>query len=184
MRPAASAWKYRKPLIVGIPALSVALLGAVANAQPIGTISQAIDSAQSAAASPPLTTQLASVSRLIGSVDSVDSGLHNRALEREVQETPAASALSLSCQSSSGNEMTVETTDPGRAIVTGKCADIGRIVRPSQSQTDVVARFFDGASTDAPASSHVYDYRIGARFAEKHPSLVSFMKEHFSAILQ
>jgi len=73
---------------------------------------------------------------------------------------------------------TVQTTDPGRALVTGKWRDIGRFKGPVLRGLAARAPYFhDGFAKDLPAVVDFYDTRFGIGFTQQEKDdLVAFLK--------
>jgi cytochrome c peroxidase len=72
----------------------------------------------------------------------------------------------------------IETTDPGRALVTGKWQDIGRFKGPTLRALAARAPYFhNGAAADLPAVVKFYNDRFGIGFSDdEQRDLVSFLK--------
>ncbi|WP_085314538.1 hypothetical protein [Derxia lacustris] len=73
---------------------------------------------------------------------------------------------------------TVRTNDPGVALITGKCADIGRKTVPQLRGLAARAPFFsDGSAPDLRKVVEVYNKRFDIKLTEQEKSdLVAFMK--------
>ena len=72
----------------------------------------------------------------------------------------------------------IETTDPGRALVTGKCKDIGRFKGPVLRGVTARAPYFhNGLAADLDAVVDFYDTRFGIGLTVTETSdLVAFLK--------
>lgn len=72
---------------------------------------------------------------------------------------------------------TVQTTDPGRALMTGKWKDIGRFKGPIlRSVASRPPYFHDGSAADLPAVVEFYDTRFNIGLTEKEKAdLVAFL---------
>jgi len=76
-----------------------------------------------------------------------------------------------------GTDETIETTDPGRALITGKWKDIGRFKGPIlRAVASRPPYFHDGSAQDLPAVVDFYNTRfaIGLTDSEK-ADLVAFL---------
>lgn len=73
---------------------------------------------------------------------------------------------------------TLQTTDPGRALITGKWQDIGRFKGPILRALAARAPYFhNGAAADLPAVVNFYNERFGVGFTDQEiQDLVSFLK--------
>jgi cytochrome c peroxidase len=73
---------------------------------------------------------------------------------------------------------TVQTTDPGRALITGKWKDIGRFKGPILRGLAARAPYFhDGSAKDLPAVVEFYDSRFGIGFTQQEKDdLVAFLR--------
>lgn len=73
---------------------------------------------------------------------------------------------------------TVQTTDPGRALITGQWKDIGRFKGPTLR--GLAARppyFHNGSAPDIAAVVDFYDQRFGIGFtAQEKRDLVAFLR--------
>jgi cytochrome c peroxidase len=72
----------------------------------------------------------------------------------------------------------VRTTDPGRALVTGRCADIGRFKVPTLRGLAARAPYFHNGSAATLADVVLFYedlFKIGLRAAEKD-ALVAFLR--------
>jgi len=76
------------------------------------------------------------------------------------------------------NGQIVRTTDPGRALVTGKWQDIGRFKGPTLRALATRAPYFhNGSASDLPAVVDFYNTRFGIGFTQQEiDDLVSFLK--------
>jgi cytochrome c peroxidase len=72
----------------------------------------------------------------------------------------------------------VQTTDPGRALITGKWKDIGRFKGPVLRGLAARAPYFhNGSAKDIPAVVDFYDQRFGIGFTEQEKAdLVAFLR--------
>jgi cytochrome c peroxidase len=72
----------------------------------------------------------------------------------------------------------VQTTDPGRALITGRWKDIGRFKGPTLRALATRAPYFhNGAAPDIAAVVDFYDQRFGIGFtAEEKQDLVAFLR--------
>ncbi len=73
---------------------------------------------------------------------------------------------------------TIQTTDPGRALITGKWKDIGRFKGPVLRGLAARAPYFhDGFAKDLPAVVDFYNQRFGIGFTQQEKDdLVAFLK--------
>ena len=73
---------------------------------------------------------------------------------------------------------TVQTTDPGRAMVTGKWKDIGKFKGPVLRALAARAPFFhDGSAATLADVIRFYDTRFQARFTEQEKAdLLAFLQ--------
>jgi cytochrome c peroxidase len=73
---------------------------------------------------------------------------------------------------------TVQTTDPGRALITGKWKDIGRFKGPILRALATRAPYFhNGSAQDLPAVVDFYDQRFQIGFTEQEKNdLVAFLR--------
>jgi len=73
---------------------------------------------------------------------------------------------------------TVQTTDPGRALITGKWKDIGRFKGPTLRALAPRAPYFhNGFAKDLDAVVQFYDDRFGIGFTQQErQDLVAFLK--------
>jgi cytochrome c peroxidase len=71
-----------------------------------------------------------------------------------------------------------QTTDPGRAMVTGKWKDIGRFKGPILRALAARAPYFhDGSAKDLRAAIEFYDTRFGIGFtAQEKADLLAFLR--------
>jgi hypothetical protein len=173
VRPAGPAWKLGASAFV--TALSVALLGAAANAQMVGTTVRAVDSASSAAASPPSSdASIASAAFFPNGV-----GTHSAAPSYVWSSSAPQQVVTITCESETGSEVMMRTDEPGRAMITGKCADIGKIVPPAGGFS--IRNFPDGRA-HVHQVGNLYDSRVGGRLADRHPKLAQFMRNPIAVI--
>jgi cytochrome c peroxidase len=101
-----------------------------------------------------------------------DHGLANGTLR---PRDPALPLYTLRCGATGA---VVRTTDPGRALVTGRCADIGRFKVPALRGLAARAPYFhDGSAATLDEVVLLYDglFRIGLRKAQKD-ALVAFLR--------
>ena len=72
---------------------------------------------------------------------------------------------------------TIETTDPGRALITGKWKDIGRFKGPVlRSVASRPPYFHDGSAKDLPAVVDFYNTRFGISLTDQEKAdLVAFL---------
>jgi len=72
----------------------------------------------------------------------------------------------------------VRTTDPGRALITGRWADIGRFKGPTLRALAARAPYFhNGSAKDLNEVVRFYDERFGIGFSEQEKEdLVAFLK--------
>lgn len=75
-------------------------------------------------------------------------------------------------------EKIVKTTDPGRALITGKCADMGKIKTPSMRGLAARAPYFhDGAFATLTEVLNFYTQRFGIFFLpQEKADLIAFMQ--------
>jgi len=73
---------------------------------------------------------------------------------------------------------TVQTTDPGRALITGKWADIGKFKGPTLRALSVRAPYFhNGSAASLDAVVDFYNGRFGIGLtAQEHSDLVAFLR--------
>lgn len=73
---------------------------------------------------------------------------------------------------------TVQTTDPGRALITGKWADIGKVKGPILRGLASRAPYFHNGSASTLADViQFYDTRFGIGFsAQEKADLIAFLK--------
>lgn len=76
-----------------------------------------------------------------------------------------------------GTDETIETTDPGRALITGKWKDIGRFKGPVlRSVASRPPYFHDGSAKDLPAVVNFYNVRFGIGLnAQEKADLAAFL---------
>lgn len=109
----------------------------------------------------------------------MDIGTANRAAASADPELPL---FKITCEASAPAHpflgRVIYTNDPGRALVTGKCADVGSIVM--QQFRGLAARapyFANGSAANLRDLVDFYDHRFGARFTEQEKQdLVNFLK--------
>jgi len=72
---------------------------------------------------------------------------------------------------------TIQTTDPGKALITGKWADIGKFKGPILRGVGLRAPYFhDGSAASLDAAVTFYDQRFGLNLsAQEHADLVAFL---------
>lgn len=71
---------------------------------------------------------------------------------------------------------TVQTTDPGRALITGQWKDIGRFKGPTLRGLAARPPYFHGSAPDIPAVVQFYDQRFGIGFtADEKRDLIAFL---------
>ena len=72
---------------------------------------------------------------------------------------------------------TIQTTDPGRALITGKWQDIGRFKGPVlRALASRPPYFHDGSARDLPAVVNFYNNRFGMGLsAQEKADLVAFL---------
>ena len=72
----------------------------------------------------------------------------------------------------------IQTTDPGRAMISGKCKDLGRLKGPTLRGLPGRAPYFhNGSAADLGAVIDFYDQRFGIGLtAQEHSDLVAFLK--------
>jgi len=77
-----------------------------------------------------------------------------------------------------GSTDTVQTTDPGRALITGKWKDIGRFKGPILRALSGRAPYFhNGSAADLPSVVNFYESRFGIGFtAQEKSDLVAFLQ--------
>jgi cytochrome c peroxidase len=113
--------------------------------------------------------------RNVGSASTMqfhDTGVANGAVR---PRNPALPLYTLRCPASN---TVVHTTDPGRALVTGRCADIGRFKVPTLRGLAARAPYFhDGSAATLSEVVLYYDdvFRIGLRALQKN-ALVAFLR--------
>ena len=97
------------------------------------------------------------------------------------KSSPQSSELPLfrvTCENSAAPRVEIYTTDPGRALITGKCADVGAIVIPQFRGLAARAPYFSNGSAQTLGELvEFYDqhFDIGFTEQEKH-DLVNFLK--------
>lgn len=109
----------------------------------------------------------------------MDIGTANRAAAHADTELPL---FKITCEASAPAHpflgRVIYTNDPGRALVTGKCADVGSIVM--QQFRGLAARapyFANGSAASLRDLVDFYDQRFGASFTEQEKQdLVNFLK--------
>jgi cytochrome c peroxidase len=71
----------------------------------------------------------------------------------------------------------IYTQDPGRALISGKCADVGSIVVPQLRGLAARAPYFsNGTATSLRDVVEFYDKRFGIRYTEQEKQdLVNFL---------
>jgi cytochrome c peroxidase len=91
------------------------------------------------------------------------------------QRTPDLPLYSLYCAATG---QTIETTDPGRALITGKCADIGKFKGPILRALGARAPYFHNGSAAALKDVvEFYDTRFHINFThEEKQDLIAFLK--------
>jgi hypothetical protein len=91
------------------------------------------------------------------------------------RRTPDLPLYSLYC---AATRQTIETTDPGRALVTGKCADIGKFKGPILRALAPRAPYFhDGSAATLKDVVEFYDDRFNIGFnQEEKRDLIAFLK--------
>ena len=113
--------------------------------------------------------------------DSPNIGHHsvpaplNIGLTDASRRTPDLPLYSLYCAATGE---TIETTDPGRALVTGKCADIGKFKGPILRALAARAPYFHNGSAAALKDVvEFYDTRFNIGFThEEKQDLIAFLK--------
>jgi cytochrome c peroxidase len=72
----------------------------------------------------------------------------------------------------------IRTTDPGRALITGKWADIGKFKGPVLRALATRAPYFhNGSAADLDAVLDFYEQRFGIGFsADERADLVAFLR--------
>ena len=72
----------------------------------------------------------------------------------------------------------VQTTDPGRALITGKWKDIGRFKGPILRGLPARAPYFhNGSAKDIEAVVDFYDQRFGIGFTDQEKAdLIAFLR--------
>lgn len=92
--------------------------------------------------------------------------------------SPEMPLYTLQCVSGRLAGKTIETTDPGRALITGKCADIGRFKVPVLRGLAARAPYFhDGSAATLEDVVGHYDLRFGLGLLdEEKADLVAFLK--------
>jgi cytochrome c peroxidase len=94
------------------------------------------------------------------------------------QRTPDFPLYTLRCTSGSKAGTVVQTTDPGRALITGKCEDIGKFKGPILRGLPARAPYFhNGSAATVEDVINFYDRRFGIGFtpAEK-ADLAAFLR--------
>lgn len=113
--------------------------------------------------------------------DSPNVGNHsvaaplNIGLTDSSERTPDLPLYSLYC---AATKQTVETSDPGRALITGKCADIGKFKGPILRALAARAPYFhNGSAATLKDVVQFYDRRFNIGFTrEEEHDLVAFLK--------
>lgn len=124
--------------------------------------------------------------------DSPNVGNHSVGLPLNIGVTdyPALSALDISglpvytitCSAGAvtplGQSSTIETTDPGRALITGKCADIGKTKGPILRGLAARAPYFhNGSAATLNGVVEFYDQRFNLNLTDGQKSdLVAFLR--------
>ena len=73
---------------------------------------------------------------------------------------------------------TVQTTDPGRALITGRWKDVGRFKGPVlRALASRPPYFHNGSAADFAAVGDFYEQRFGISLTEgEHEDLVAFLR--------
>ena len=73
---------------------------------------------------------------------------------------------------------TVQTTDPGRALITGRWKDVGRFKGPVlRALASRPPYFHNGSAADLAAVDDFYEQRFGISLTEgEHEDLVAFLR--------
>ncbi len=124
--------------------------------------------------------------------DTPNVGNHSvsRALNIGVTDYPPVPALDISglpvytiqCKDGAvtpeGKGATIQTTDPGRALVTGKCVDIGKMKGPILRGLAARAPYFhNGSAKTLLDVVHFYEQRFGMNLtAQQEADLVAFLR--------
>jgi len=68
-------------------------------------------------------------------------------------------------------------TDPGRALISGKCADIGKVKGPILRGLAARAPYFhNGSAATLSDAVNFYDQRFGIKFSERQKQdLINFL---------
>jgi cytochrome c peroxidase len=103
-----------------------------------------------------------------------DVGIANNVLRR----TPDVPLYTLRCVSGPAAGTTIQTMDPGRALITGHCADIGRFKVPVLRGLAARAPYFhDGSAATLGDVVEHYDARFGIGLLDSEKAdLVAFLK--------
>jgi cytochrome c peroxidase len=124
--------------------------------------------------------------------DTPNVGNHSvsRALNIGVTDYPPVAALDISglpvytiqCNDGAvtpiGKTSKIQTTDPGRALITGKCVDIGKTKGPILRGLAARAPYFhNGSAKTLLDVVHFYEQRFGITLtAQQEADLVNFLK--------
>jgi cytochrome c peroxidase len=102
-------------------------------------------------------------------------GFFNLGLSDEERRPPELPLYTLRCLTT-GRE--IRTTDPGRALVTGRCSDIGRFKVPALRGLAARAPYFhNGSAATLGEVVEVYEQRFGIGLtAEERADLVAFLR--------
>lgn len=102
----------------------------------------------------------------------------NLGLSDEARRTPDMPLYTLSCTAGALAGRTFRTTDPGRALVTGRCSDIGRFKAPTlRALASRPPYFHNGSAATLDAVVDFYDEHFGIGFtAEEKADLVAFLR--------
>ena len=113
--------------------------------------------------------------------DTPDSGSHSIPAPLDIGLTDASRRtpdLPLYTLRNKQTGLTVETTDPGRALITGKWSDIGKFKGPVLRGLAARAPYFhNGSAADLGAVVDFYDQRFGIGFTEHEKAdLIAFLR--------
>jgi cytochrome c peroxidase len=93
-------------------------------------------------------------------------------------DTTGLPVFEIRCDSGALAGQTFQVTDPGKALISGRCADVGKTKGPILR--DLAARapyFHNGAAPDLRHVVDFYDTRFGIGFTDSEKSdLIAFLK--------
>jgi cytochrome c peroxidase len=107
-----------------------------------------------------------------GSTRAIDIGTLNRPYAREAADLPV---FRITCDA---DGRVIYTQDPGRALITGKCSDVGAIVMQQLRGLSARAPYFsNGSAATLRDVVDFYDHRYSIGYSEKQKQdLVNFLR--------